>query len=168
MSTIPVSILTQALSALLTEAYDGPPDPHSTWFIDNEPDSGILGTLKSVSAAEASCSVDGSGKPGSTIAANVEHLRWSLANANGAMRGEMYKNNWDESWKLVAADQTGWDALRVALRSEYENLREAVQNAPDLQGDYLPGVMAFIPHAAFHLGILRQMIERVRQDGKAG
>ena len=21
----------------------GPPDPHATWFIDNEPDAGILG-----------------------------------------------------------------------------------------------------------------------------
>jgi hypothetical protein len=31
-----------------------------------------------------------------------------------------------------------------------------------LQGDYLNGVLALIPHAAFHLGIIRQMIERVR------
>jgi len=31
-----------------------------------------------------------------------------------------------------------------------------------LQGDYLNGVLALIPHAAFHLGLIRQMIERVR------
>jgi hypothetical protein len=45
---------------LLTEAYDGPPDPSSTWFIDNTPDSGVLGLLEDVSALEASKSVDGS------------------------------------------------------------------------------------------------------------
>jgi len=164
MTTLAVSTLTKALSDLLTEAYDGPPDPRSTWFIDNEPDSGILGTLKNVSAAEVSRSVDGSGKPGSTIAANVEHLRWSLANANGALRGQPYQANWKESWALLDADETKWAALLVALHSEYKTLRDAVRTQQDLQDEYLLGVMALVPHAAFHLGILRQMIERVRQD----
>ena len=164
MTTLAVSTLTKALSDLLTEAYDGPPDPRSNWFIDNEPDSGILGTLKNVSAAEVSRSVDGSGKPGSTIAANVEHLRWSLANANGALRGQPYQANWKESWALLDADETKWAALLVALHSEYKTLRDAVRTQQDLQDEYLLGVMALVPHAAFHLGILRQMIERVRQD----
>ncbi len=163
MSTVDSSILTESLGALLVEAYDGPPDPHGTWFIDNEPDCGILGTLKSVTAAEASRSVDGSGKAGSTIAANVEHLRWSLANANGAMRGEPYKNNWSESWELTRADEAKWTRLVQDLRREYETLLDAVRQAPNLQGDELLGVMALVPHAAFHLGILRQMVERVRQ-----
>lgn len=158
MSTLDTSILTRALSDLLVEAYAGPPDSSNTWFIDNEPDCGILGTLRNVSAAEASRSVDGS-----TIAANVEHLRWSLANANGALRGEPYQPNWSESWALTGADEGKWTALREDLRREYETLRTAIQSAPDLQGEYLLGVMALVPHAAFHLGILRQMIERVRQ-----
>lgn len=161
MNTLPVSTLTQALDVLFVEAYAGPPDPHATWWIDNEPDCGVLGILKNISAAQASTSVDGSGKAGSTIAANVEHLRWSLANANGALRGEPYRQNWDESWALVEADEAGWDRLRAGLRSEYETMRDAIQKQEDLPGDFLLGVMALIPHAAFHLGILRQMIERV-------
>lgn len=162
MSTLPTTTLIKSIVDLLTEAYAGPPDPKVTWFIDNEPDSGILGALKSVSAAEASTSVDGSGKSGSTIASNVEHLRWSVANANAAMRGKPYNPNWAESWELLNADETAWDRLRQALRLEYEALREAIKMQEDLPGDYLNGVLALIPHAAFHLGVIRQMIERVR------
>jgi hypothetical protein len=148
---------------LLTEAYAGPPDPSSTWFIDNEPDSGILGTLAGVSAAEASQPVDGAGKHGSTIAANIEHLRWSLAQSNAALRGEPFQENWGESWRLLNADPAGWDRLRSELRTEFEALREAIQNQMDFSGEDLTGVLALLPHAAFHLGLIRQMIERVRE-----
>jgi hypothetical protein len=89
---------------LLTEAYPGPPDSSSTWFIDNEPDSGVLGIIAGVSAVEASTSVDGSGASGITIAANVEHLRWSLAMMNAAIRGQPFEGTWKESWQLLAVD----------------------------------------------------------------
>jgi len=164
MSTLATATLIQSIVNLLTEAYAGPPDPRSTWFIDNEPDSGILGTLANVSAIEASTSADGSGEPGSTIASNVEHLRWSLANANAALRGENFNSKWSESWNLLDADEAKWDRLRRELRSEFETLREAIKRQEDLPGDYLDGTLALVPHAAFHLGIIRQMVERVKSD----
>lgn len=153
--------LIEAIVVLLTEAYEGPPDPSATWFIDNEPNSGILGVLENVSAVQASASVDGSGKPGSTIASNVEHLRWSVANANAAFRGAAYNPNWSESWLLTDADEDRWNRLRQDLRAEFETLREIISRQEDLKGEYLLGVVAMIPHAAFHLGVIRQMIERV-------
>ena len=163
MADISVKSFTQAVVVLLTEAYAGPPNPSSTWFIDNEPDSGILGVLKQVSAEEASRPVDGEGKPGSTIAANAEHLRWSLSRANAYLRGEVPEGRWQESWQLIRADPAHWDKLRADLRSEYETLRAAILRQDDLQDEYLLGVLALIPHAAYHLGTIRQMIERVRQ-----
>jgi len=162
MSTLPVSTLIDSILTLLTEAYAGPPNPRETWFIDNEPDAGILGLLATVTAAEASRSVDGSGQPGTTIAAHVDHLRWSVANANNAMRGEAYNPNWGESWELTNADESRWDSLRRGLRQEYETLSELLKQQQDLPGPYLNGVLALIAHAAFHLGLIRQMIERVR------
>jgi hypothetical protein len=164
MSALAISTLIQSIVDLLTEAYDGPPNPKETWFIDNEPDSGILGILAGVSAAEASTSVDDSGQAGSTIAANAEHLRWSLANASAAMRGETFNPNWKESWNTVYADEAKWEGLRQALREEYETLREEIKKQEDLPGVYLNGVLALIPHAAYHLGTIRQMIARVRSD----
>ncbi len=163
MTTIPTDRLVSSISELLTEAYAGPPNPSSTWFIDNEPDSGILGILAKVSAEEASLPVDGAGNPGSTIAANAEHLRWSLANSNAALRGEPFTGKWAESWHLIKADPEEWDRLCSELRNEFETLRTAIQNQQDLPGEYLNGVLALLPHAAYHLGTIRQMIERVRE-----
>ena len=123
--------------------------------------SGILGILDGISSVEASTSVDGSGETGSTIAANAEHLRWSLANANAAIRGEPL-GDWKESWRLLYADDAEWDRLRSALRSEFETLRGALQSQANLPEQYLTGILALLPHAAYHLGTIRQMIERVR------
>lgn len=164
MNTIDIHTVRQSIADLLTEAYAGPPNPSVSWFIDNEPDSGILGLLRSVSAAEASHSVHGSEQEaGSTIAANVEHLRWSLATANAVLRGEGYKGSWNESWNVQNADETQWQALRQALRNEFETLHAAILQQEDMQGDYLTGVLALLPHAAYHLGTIRQMVERVRE-----
>jgi hypothetical protein len=162
MTSLPTSTLIQSIVDLLTEAYSGPPNPNETWFIDNEPNSGILGIIDNITAAEASRSVDGSGQEGSTIAANVEHLRWSIANANSAMHGQPYQANWKESWKIIDADEAEWDQLRRSLRAEYEALRTTIQAQTELPGIYLNGVLALIPHAAYHLGSIRQMIARVK------
>ena len=162
MTTIPVSTFITSFVALLTETYAGPPDPRSTWFIDNEPDVGILGILAGVSAAEASKSVDGSGKNGTTIASNAEHLRWSLENINNTIRGSAWDANWPKSWELIRTDDEEWDLLRRALRTEFETLRDLVSQQKELPPEYLTGMIALIPHAAYHLGTIRQMVERVR------
>jgi hypothetical protein len=146
---------------LLTEAYNGPADPSSTWFIDNTPDSGVLGLLEEISALEASKSVDGSGEAGTTIVAHVEHLRWSLEMMVTAIRGEPL-GDWKESWQLLYADEVEWVRLRRSLRAVFETLREALKSQTDLPEEYLTGLLALLPHAAYHLGVMRQMIERVR------
>ena len=167
MTPISVNTLVNAIAELLTEAYAGPPDPSRTWFIDNEPNSGILGLLENVSAAEASQPVDKLGNPGTTIAAHAEHLRWSLAQSNAALRGEPFQGKWKESWRLLNANPPEWDRLRANLRTEFETLRKAIQSQSDLPGEYLPGVIALLPHAAYHLGTIRQMIERVSESRKS-
>lgn len=159
---IPATTVINAIVNLLTEAYDGPPDPSATWFIDNEPNSGILGLLEGVTAAEASRSVGGSTEPGSTIAGNAEHLRWSLAQINAVMRGEPWTAKWAESWRLYDGAETEWDLLRRTLREEYETLRETIKRQEDLPGEYLIGAIAMLPHAAYHLGTIRQLISWVR------
>ncbi len=153
----------QSITTLFSEAYAGPADPKSTRFIDNEPDSGILGIIAGISAVEASWSSN-KNNPGTTIAAYVEHLRWSLANANSAMKGKPYQGNWAESWNTLDADEIKWEHLKKGLHAEFERLLENLRKQDDLPGDYLTGVMALITHAAYHLGTIRQQIERVRMD----
>ncbi len=158
-------VVIQAIITLFSEAYAGPPDPKTTWFIDNEPDSGILGLIKGVPASEASWSSNNN-QPGTSIAAHVEHLRWSLANANRALEGEPYNGSWKESWNTLMVDEDAWDRLRDDLRREFETLAEGMQRQRDLPDDHLTGVMALVPHAAYHLGTIRQQIERARMDTK--
>ena len=163
MSTLPVAVLIDSIVTLFTEAYYGPPDPKAgTWFIDNHPDAAILPMLAGVAAAEASVSVDDSGKPGTTIASHTEHLRWSLANVNATLRGAAYNPDWSASWKVLAVDDQQWDALRQSLAGEVDTLLAAIKVQTSLQGEYLNGLNALAPHAAYHLATIRQMIERAR------
>jgi hypothetical protein len=161
MNTLSSMTVLNSVVELLTKAYAGPPDPSTTWFIDNAPDSGVLGMLEEVSALEASKSVDGSGETGTTIAAHTEHLRWSLAMMIAAIRGEPL-GAWKESWRLLYADEAEWERLRSLLRAEFETLQEALKSQKYLPEEYLTGLLALLPHAAYHLGVMRQMIERVR------
>ncbi len=158
--------LIQSIDTLLSEAYAGPADPSSTWFVDNAPEAGILGVVAKVTAHEASWSSN-PGQPGTTIAANVEHLRWSLANANGILHGEPFQGSWRESWNTLDIDEAAWDSLRQALRSEFEALLVNLGQQTDLPGIYLNGVLALIPHAAYHLGSIRQLIERALEHDKS-
>jgi hypothetical protein len=162
MNNIPVSMLTESIITLLTEAYPGPPDPTGTWFIDNEADSGILGILRDVTPEEASKSVDGTGNPGTTIASHTEHLHWSLANMNRAMSGGEF-GKWSESWDLRQANAVQWDRLRSELRKEFEVLCSGLRNQKEIDPQYLTGGLALAAHAAYHLGNIRQMKERVRE-----
>ena len=164
MSTIPVPDLTKSIVELLIEAYEGPPDAKSpTWFNDNDPNAGIFGQINPLSAVEASTSADGSGNPGTTVASHVEHLRWSLANVNKTLKGDPYQSNWAESWKITKINVEEWDLLRGNLRSEVETVCAAIQKQEQLQGPFLNGLLSLVPHAAYHLATIRQIIERVKE-----
>ncbi len=145
-----------SLLELLSEAYTGPTHAY-TWFISNEPGSGILGTLENVSAENAS-----SRQPsGTTLAAHTEHLRWSLAQANAFARGETPTETWAESWSVRTVDKAAWQTLRAELRGEFETLYAALQKQEDFSDPQtLTGIMALAPHAAYHLGAIRQMTYR--------
>jgi hypothetical protein len=162
MTSLSTTAVLNSVVELLTEAYEGPPNPSSTWFIDNEPDSSILGLLANLSAEEASTSVDGSGETGSTIVSHTEHLRWSLEMMNAAMRGEPL-GEWAESWRMVTANNDEWESLRRSMRAELDTLRRALKSQTELPEEYISGLLALLPHAAYHLGAIRQMIERVRE-----
>jgi len=164
MSTIPISVLTKSIVELLIEAYIGPPDANTpTWFNDNDPNAGIFGQISPLSAAEASTSVDGSGNPGTTVASHVEHLRWSLANVNGTVMGAPYQSNWAESWKVTKVNEEEWNLLRGNLRSEVDVLCTAIPKQDHLEGPFLNGLVSLVPHAAYHLATIRQIIERVKE-----
>jgi hypothetical protein len=161
MQEFSLKVITESIITLLTEAYPGPPDPHGTWFIDNDTSAGLFGILRDVTAEEASTSVDGTGNPGTTIASHVEHLHWSLANMNRSMRGGAF-GDWNESWNLKETNPAEWSRLLSELKKEFEDLCEGLRNQTEIDPQYFTGGLALAPHAAYHLGNIRQMKERVR------
>lgn len=121
---VPLETFRSVLRELFGEAYTGPNQTY-TWFIDNKPDSGILGTLSGLSAEDAARK----GPTGSTIAAHTEHLRWSLALANAFTRGENPTPSWAESWTITAVDASVWDTLCADLRRPAPRVRGGFSGA---------------------------------------
>ena len=150
----------RALVELLTEAYDGPISPSSTWFIDNAPRSGLLGTLDALSAAEASAPPGGAG---ATVAAHAEHLRWSLALSRAVLGGDSPAADWEQSWAVRAVTAPEWDGLRRGLREQFEALRQELLSRPEVPPERLTEALAVVTHAAYHLGAIRQMVRSLGQ-----
>lgn len=156
MSTMDIDRFRKAVLDLFAEAYQGPAEEW-TWFVTHgDPNAGLFGTLAQLTAEEASTpAIEG----GHTIAAHTEHLRWSLAFANTFYRGEVPEQNWEESWAVQRVDEEQWQGLQAALREQYDTLYEAIGQHSDGSDEmFLRGTIATIPHAAYHLGAIRQLV----------
>lgn len=161
MSVVLTESLFREVLEQFREVYEGPGAEYP-WFIDPSPNSGLLGTLASLTASQAS-------KPtvrgGSTIASHAGHLRWSLALANAIFAGEMDAPDIAESWRLRVVDASEWKALQSELRREYELLARNIEKQRNWSdAEFLSGAIALVPHAAYHLGAVRQMALAITAD----
>jgi uncharacterized damage-inducible protein DinB len=127
-----------------------------TWVIDREPGHGIIRTIEQLSAEEASFPIT---EGGSTVAAHTEHVRWSLQLALGFLKGERPAANWDESWRIKTVDEKQWKKLQKDLNDVYTAIRESVGKRDDWnEPRMVKGTLAMLPHMAYHLGAIRQMV----------
>jgi hypothetical protein len=140
----------QQLLAILREAFEGPPEK-SSYFVDNDSDAGYLGTLHKLNASEASQAVGGS-----TIAAHVHHMIFSLEASASWIRGDRSSRNWQDSWRTRTADQAEWSRMLDSLRTGYEDLRESIESHGRSSEDAFGGAAGALAHAAYHLGAIRQ------------
>lgn len=155
MASIDAKDVTAAAMTLLTEAYAGAAAAGGCWFSDGEAGTDVLGTLATLSAAQASRPL-GSGP---SAAAHANHLRYSLDLALRAMRGEdAYSGaDWHSSWKVSVPDDAAWRALLEEIRRLYGEIRVLVETSDAWHSDQaLTGVLSLAAHAAWHLGALRQ------------
>ncbi len=158
MSHTPNDEILDIARELFAEAYEGACDDW-TWFVNHGPDGGIFGTIEPLAAEQASAVPDGCQR---SIAAHVEHLRWWLANVNGVARGEAWDPDWSTSWSVQSVDADQWNELRDALRREYEGVIAALRSIPSISDrQMLMGICSMAPHAAHHLGTIRQMAKQI-------
>lgn len=161
MSAPPDEQILDIARELFSEAYDGALGD-ATWFVNHGPGAGVFGAIDGLSAAQASAVPNGCDR---SIAAHVEHLRWSLANVNAVARGGAWNPDWSASWSVQAVDDAQWDDLRAALRREYELVCDAMSAMPAASDRMmLTGLLAMAPHAAHHLGTIRTMVKRIEAE----
>jgi hypothetical protein len=161
-STIEKKGLIDAILALFDEAHVGPTGK-GTWFIDNDPGSGLMGTLEGLDAARASKPL-WEGDPISA-ASHAAHVRFALGLANRAAKGENpYKDaNWSRSWDTRKVSEAEWKSLISGLRTEYEEFRKVIAAGKGFDDpDFMTGTLGLVSHAAWHLGAIREGLGLVR------
>jgi hypothetical protein len=150
MAEIRTSEAVKQLLTVLRETYEGP-QADWTYFIDNKPGAGALGTLEGLSAEQASRPVGTT-----TIASHAHHLAFSTAVAAAYVRGDRSPVDWDQSWTVKAVDAAQWTALKQRLRRDYDELVKAVESKALSSDEAFGGALGAIAHAAYHLGAIRQ------------
>lgn len=154
---VPGNTLTETVAGLLRELLEGTPAGEPTWITSGGPESAMYGSVAGLSAEQASRDLNGS-----TIAAQVEHLRWALQLVNDWFDGQAPTADWSESWLVSSVDPAAWDKLQADLRTAgakvLENL-ETRQRWNEPMGTH--GPLACYGHAAYHLGAIRQMRKQV-------
>ncbi|ACU63572.1 DinB family protein [Chitinophaga pinensis] len=144
---------------LLHELYIGTGGEHS-WVIDAKPGQGFTAAVKTINAQQASTPIV---EGGSTIAAHTEHLRWSIYFALAFFKGKKPEGNWEESWQIREVDEAEWTKLQQDLLEAYDKLVVAIKGVTDWSNPFfVQGVLALVPHAAYHLGAVKQQLTFVQ------
>jgi hypothetical protein len=152
--------LTRILPRLFSELVDGATAPGGAFML-NSGDAGLLRSLDNLSAAAASRSVDG----GATIAAHAQHLRYglSLMNRWAAEGGNPFADaKWEAAWTTSIVSEAEWDEIRDGLRDEARRWMQALSIERDVSEVELTGMVASVPHLAYHLGAIRQIDKHAR------
>ena len=151
------SLLETAMKTMLKEAFDGPADPHETWFTNNEPNSGIFGALEAVSSHQASMSVNGT-----TLAAHANHVRYHMWGTNEFLKNGIYPAmDWAKSWQPHTVAESDWLEVQAQLRSEYLSFLNAM-DVTEWDQPIANEVLASLAHLAYHLGAIRQILKVVK------
>ncbi|WLD93774.1 hypothetical protein [Alkalihalobacillus sp. AL-G] len=148
--------LVQSIKELLKETFEGPAE-NGSWYVESKPNSGIFGTLATLSADKASIPVQGT-----TVAAHTDHTRYYLWGMNTIIRtGEQPKFDWSESWKITSVDESTWEKYQGELQHEYNTLLEKIDTLNNDDGEILEEALGSIAHSAYHLGAIKQMVKHI-------
>jgi hypothetical protein len=150
----------RTLTRLFSELVDGP-DSRTGGFVLNTGDAGLLRSLDTLSAGDASRSVN----DGATIAAHAQHLRYglSLMNRWANEGGNPFADaKWDAAWKTSGVDAPAWQEIRSGLRDEAHRWLQSLSFARDVTDIELAGMIGSIAHLGYHLGAIRQIDKQTR------
>ncbi len=145
----------EATATLFREAFEGiRPGANGTWFVERN--EGIFDALTSIDAEMASQ------KPTPdcpSIAAHAYHLLYLMRYANTVLDRPAPQGTWESSWAKQSATEAEWAELTATIRSEYELYLGWLRTNDDWSGeDAHTAALAPLPHVAYHLGAIRQLL----------
>jgi hypothetical protein len=152
--------ISSSLTQLFSELIDGASAPGGA-FILNSGDAGLLRSLDTLTAAQASRGLEG----GATIAAHAQHVYYglSLMNRWASEGGDPFSDaTWEEAWKTTAVDEREWAEIRGRLRDVAHRWRAALAVPRRAERAELNGMIGSIAHLAYHLGAIRQIAAKAR------
>lgn len=141
---------------LLVETFESP-SQSSSIYLDQK--TGLFETLNGISAEQASAPI---AQGATTIAAQVEHIRFYMDVIEQFMNGRTQKVDWQESWQVRELSPKAWQTLQQDLRTAYENLTNNLKNVEIWGNDEITDSLAAAIHTAYHLGAIRQMVHVVQ------
>lgn len=145
-----------AFVLLFREAFEGRPDGQDyTWFVQGK--EGLFDVLESLDAKRASRRVT---PECSSVFAHLSHARYALWLSNSYVRGENPDSDWEGSWAKQKCTEEEWRQLKADMRREYADLVSYFNSRPEWpEQDWLIGAIALLPHMAYHLGAVRQLMK---------
>lgn len=157
MVTVNAANLTLNFFDLFKETFEGTGGA-SSHFID--PKGGALfETLERITPELASKKL-----AGSSIAAHCKHTRYYLHILPEFMRDENPKTDWPGSWQQSQVSALEWEALKLSLRTEYENVTQFRQGIQTWDEEMIGGGLSMLSHTAYHLGAIRQLDKMLKLD----
>src|SRR5262245_47140634 len=146
--------LLNAIRELLRETFEGGLPGQGTQYLDHA--SGIRSTLAGIDAARASASVDG--RP--TIAAHARHMAFHLRVSAEWIEDDHSKRDWLGSFNPQTVSAEQWSEIQQDLERSRARFIGVIESL-SLERLLEEGVgMGTIPHLAYHLGAIRQLIHR--------
>ncbi len=143
---------------LFREAFEGiPAGQNYTWFVQGK--EGIFDALNSTDSSGASkqptdrCT---------SLAAHAFHLLFTLRNANTSQGLPEPDGTWESSWSKEAVTESEWDELKTEIRQEYDLYIGWLSSNHEWNADEsFEGLLAPLPHVAYHLGAMRQILKTI-------
>jgi hypothetical protein len=149
---------------ILKEAVEGGTPGQGTAFLDGtgadgSGNHGLIATLATLTAAQASRDVNGA-----TVAGHARHTAFHMEVIVRYERdGDRGPFDWQGSFQPAQADGAEWAEVQARVRKAYEELVAFARTQADLpaSGDATGGLTGGVAHVAYHLGAIRQLVKAV-------
>ena len=151
--TIRTADFVNNLFTLLTETFESPLGASSAYL---DQSAGLFTTLAGLSAKQASKPIT---PTGTSVAAQVEHIRFYLDVVEQFMNGRTEKVDWTESWQTQEVTFEAWEGLRGDLDAAHKSVIKTFRNIDTWDDDEIGDSLAILIHTAYHLGAIRQIVK---------